>query len=74
MYADLKGFLGIALLKSVRILNRYDVEDIDEALFEKAIVNEEKAEEPEEKAGKHAKADEAEAADEAAEPVEAEEA
>ena len=39
LYADLKGFLGIASLKSVRILNRYDVEDIDEALFEKAVVN-----------------------------------
>ena len=39
LYADLKGFVGIASLKSVRILNRYDVEDIDEALFEKAIVN-----------------------------------
>ena len=37
--ADLRGFLGIGGLQSVRILNRYDVEDIDEALFKKAIVN-----------------------------------
>ncbi len=36
---DVRGFLGISSLKSVRILNRYDVEGIDEALFDKAVNN-----------------------------------
>ncbi len=36
---DVRGFLGIQSLESVRILNRYDVEGIDEALFEKAVNN-----------------------------------
>ncbi len=34
---DVRGFLGIASLKKVRILNRYDVEGIGEELFEKAV-------------------------------------
>ena len=36
LLADLKTFLGIAALEGVRILNRYDVENIDPAVFEKA--------------------------------------
>ena len=36
---ELKSFLGIAGLTGVRILNRYDVENIDEALFEQAVPN-----------------------------------
>ncbi len=39
LYEDLKSFLGIEGLEGVRILNRYDVENIDEALFEKAVSN-----------------------------------
>ncbi|MGN0634995.1 MAG: phosphoribosylformylglycinamidine synthase [Acutalibacteraceae bacterium] len=34
--ADLRSFLGIQTLEKVRILNRYDVERIDEALFEQS--------------------------------------
>ena len=34
--ADLRSFLGVKTLEKVRLLNRYDVENIDEALFEKA--------------------------------------
>ncbi len=34
---NVRGFLGIASLQSVRILNRYDVEGIGEELFEKAV-------------------------------------
>lgn len=34
--ADLRSFLGIDALERVRILNRYDVEKIDEALFEQS--------------------------------------
>ena len=33
---ELKTFLGITALKSVRIVNRYDVENIEEALFDYA--------------------------------------
>ena len=33
---DLKNFLGIAALEGVRILNRYDVENIDPAVYEAA--------------------------------------
>ena len=39
LYGELRSFLGIERLTGVRILNRYDVENIDEALFEKAISN-----------------------------------
>ena len=34
--ADLRSFLGVKTLEKVRLLNRYDVENIDAALFEKA--------------------------------------
>ena len=34
LYGELKSFLGLEGLTGVRILNRYDVENIDEALFE----------------------------------------
>ncbi|MCQ2546309.1 MAG: phosphoribosylformylglycinamidine synthase [Clostridia bacterium] len=37
LLSEVKTFLGIDALKSVRVLNRYDVEDIDEALFEECI-------------------------------------
>ena len=36
LYSELKSFLGISGLTGVRILNRYDVENLDAALFEKA--------------------------------------
>jgi len=36
LLGDCRSFLGIAGLSRVRILNRYDVEDLDAALFEKA--------------------------------------
>ena len=39
LYDELKSFLGIEGLTGVRILNRYDVENIDSALFEKAVSN-----------------------------------
>ena len=39
LYSELKSFLGISGLAGVRILNRYDVENLDEALFEKAVSN-----------------------------------
>ena len=35
--ADIKSFLGISSLKKIRLLNRYDVENIDEALFEQCV-------------------------------------
>ena len=35
--AELKNLLGIKTLKSVRILNRYDAENITEELFETAV-------------------------------------
>ena len=34
--ADLRSFLGVRALTKVRLLNRYDVENIDAALFDKA--------------------------------------
>ena len=34
---ELKNLVGITNLESVRLLNRYDVENIDEALFEQAV-------------------------------------
>ena len=34
---DIQSFLGITALKSVRVLNRYDVENIDETLFNNCI-------------------------------------
>ncbi len=36
LYADCKGLLDISALTKVRIINRYDVENIDEELFEGA--------------------------------------
>ncbi|MDE7260492.1 MAG: phosphoribosylformylglycinamidine synthase [Oscillospiraceae bacterium] len=36
LLGDLRGFLGIKSLEGVRILNRYDVEGIDPAVYEKA--------------------------------------
>ena len=36
-YAELSGLLGISSLRSVRLLNRYDVENMDEALFREAV-------------------------------------
>ena len=37
LLADLRGFLGIDGLEDLRILNRYDVENIDPAVFERAV-------------------------------------
>ena len=37
LLSDIKGFLGIAGVEKVRVINRYDVENIDEALFENCI-------------------------------------
>jgi len=37
LHSELKNLLGIEKLTSVRILNRYDVENISEDLFEKAV-------------------------------------
>ena len=37
LYSELKNLLGISKLTSVRILNRYDVENISEQLFEDTI-------------------------------------
>ena len=37
LYHELTELLGIQGLKSLRLLNRYDVEGIDRELFEKAI-------------------------------------
>ena len=39
LYNELKSFLGIEGLTGVRILNRYDVENIDEGLFTQAVSN-----------------------------------
>ena len=39
LFEELKSFLGIEGLTGVRILNRYDVENIDEALFTQAVSN-----------------------------------
>jgi len=36
LLGDLRGFLGIEGLEGIRILNRYDVEGIDPAVYEKA--------------------------------------
>ena len=39
LYGELKSFLGIGGLTGVRIVNRYDVENLDAAVFEKAVSN-----------------------------------
>ena len=36
LLADLRSFLGISALTGVRILNRYDVENLDGAVFQRA--------------------------------------
>ena len=37
LLGDIRSFLGIASAKSVRVINRYDVENIEEALFKQCI-------------------------------------
>ena len=37
LLSDIKNFLGIKNIENVRVINRYDVENIDEALFENCI-------------------------------------
>ena len=37
VFAELTNLVGIKALKGVRLLNRYDVENIDKALFDKAV-------------------------------------
>ncbi|MBQ3483394.1 MAG: phosphoribosylformylglycinamidine synthase [Clostridia bacterium] len=37
LLAELKNLVGITALESVRVINRYDVENIDAALFEQAV-------------------------------------
>jgi len=37
LLSDIKDFLGIDSVENVRIINRYDVENIEEALFEQCI-------------------------------------
>ncbi len=37
LLAELQNHVGIASLRSVRLLNRYDVENVDEALFERSV-------------------------------------
>ena len=39
LFEELKSFLGVEGLTGVRILNRYDVENIDEGLFNQAVSN-----------------------------------
>ena len=39
LLAEIRGFLGIPSVTDVRVLNRYDVENIDAALFEQAVTN-----------------------------------
>ena len=37
LLSDIKDFLGIKSIENVRVINRYDVENIEEALFENCI-------------------------------------
>ncbi|MBQ8389271.1 MAG: phosphoribosylformylglycinamidine synthase, partial [Clostridia bacterium] len=37
LLSELKNLVGISALESLRVINRYDVENIDAALFEKAV-------------------------------------
>ena len=39
LLGELKNLLGVKALKDVRVINRYDAEEIDEALFENAVLN-----------------------------------
>ena len=36
-FAELSGLLGIRALRGVRLLNRYDVENIDEEVFRLSV-------------------------------------
>ena len=36
LLGDLRGFLGIESLTGVRILNRYDVDQIDQSVYDRA--------------------------------------
>ena len=37
LYSELKNLVGLTALEGVRVINRYDVENIDATLFEKAV-------------------------------------
>ena len=37
LYSEIKTFLGIESIEKVRLLNRYDVENISEELFEYSV-------------------------------------
>ena len=37
LLSDIKGFLGIAGVEKVRVINRYDVENIDKELFDYCV-------------------------------------
>ena len=37
LLSDIKSFLGIPGIENVRVINRYDVENIEKELFEKCI-------------------------------------
>ncbi|MBO5326771.1 MAG: phosphoribosylformylglycinamidine synthase, partial [Clostridia bacterium] len=37
LFGELKNLVGLTALEGVRVINRYDVENIDTALFEKAV-------------------------------------
>ncbi|MCR5150489.1 MAG: phosphoribosylformylglycinamidine synthase, partial [Clostridiales bacterium] len=37
LLSDVKNFLGISGVEKIRVINRYDAEDIDEKLFEKSV-------------------------------------
>jgi len=39
LLSEINSFLGITNLTSLRVINRYDVENIDRALFERAVTN-----------------------------------
>ena len=39
LYSELKNLLGIKNLESVRVLNRYDADDIDAEIFESAVAS-----------------------------------
>lgn len=39
LYEDIRSFLGITALAGLRVLNRYDVEGVDEALMDTTIAN-----------------------------------
>ena len=39
LLSEAKNFLGISTLESVRVINRYDVENITKELFDEAVEN-----------------------------------